>query len=77
MSSIDHSSFPLRVWDSGLVNQVLEKNRLFPRLALPVHNEPAQSHNASVTSLRPKLSVGTFSGTSKAMTDVYHGIEDR
>lgn len=77
MSSIDHSSFPLRVWDSGLVNQMLEKNRLFPRLTLAVNNEPAQTRHSPVTTTRPKLSVGTFSGTSKAMTEVYHGIEDR
>ena len=60
--------FLLRSWDHGIVTQELVRHSILPRAKEDVdENDDGSS----------KIGEGTFSGTSKALTDVYHRIESR
>lgn len=76
-STIDSGPLLVRVWDHGLLDQELVNNKLFPRRLSPDETRAAQGLIVPATAPDKKLSVGTFSGTSKAMTEVFHKIEDR
>lgn len=77
MSSIDSGPLILRVWDHGLIGQLLASNKLFPRELSPEETKAAQGLIVPATGPNRTLSVGSFSGTAKIMTDVFHRIEDR
>lgn len=77
MSTIDSGPLLLRVWDHGLVNQELARNQLFPRRLSPDATKAAQGLVVPANAPERRLSSGTFSGTAKAMTEVFHRIEDR
>lgn len=77
MTSIDSGPLLLRAWDHGLVGQELAKNKLFPRELSLDETKAAQGLVVPASSPERNLSVGTFSGTAKAMTQVFHRIEDR
>jgi hypothetical protein len=69
--------FKLQVWDHGLVAQELTLRKLVPR------NLSGDQINNSLGNIVPKigppkkLATGTFSGTQKALTEVYNRSEDR
>jgi hypothetical protein len=70
-------TYNLRTWDAGLVVQELRKHDLLPR---DLTGEPTvRAHGLIVPATRPqnRLQEGTFSGTAKAMTEVYHRIQTR
>lgn len=77
MSAMDRGKLLLRSWDQGLVAQELSKYKLIPRRLSPEAVKAAQGLIVPDTTPDNKLSVGTFSGTSKALTQVFKRIEDR
>lgn len=77
MSSMDQGKLLLRSWDQGLVAQELSKYKLIPRKLSPEAIKAAQGLVVPSTTPESKLSTGTFSGTSKALTQVFKSIEDR
>ncbi|KAJ0117003.1 lipoxygenase 1 [Diaporthe amygdali] len=74
---MDRGKLLLRSWDQGLVAQELSKYKLIPRRLSPEAVKAAQGLIVPDTTPDNKLSVGTFSGTSKALTQVFKRIEDR
>ncbi|KAG6355916.1 hypothetical protein INS49_015300 [Diaporthe citri] len=77
MSSMDRGKLLLRSWDQGLIAQELSKHKLIPRKLSPEAVKAAQGLVVPNTTPESKLSTGTFSGTSKALTQVFKSIEDR
>lgn len=77
MSSMDRGKLILRSWDQGLIAQELSKHNLIPRKLSPEAVKAAQGLVVPNTTPESKLSTGTFSGTSKALTQVFKSIEDR
>lgn len=71
----DH--FNLRTWDHGLVSQELLKHHITPRKLSPNEVEAAQGLIVPASSPGNNLAEGTFSGTAKALTEVYRRIETR
>lgn len=77
MSSMDRGKLLLRSWDQGLIAQELSKHNLIPRKLSPEAVKDAQGLVVPSTTPGSKFSTGTFSGTSKALTQVFKSIEDR
>lgn len=77
MSSMDRGKLLLRSWDQGLIAQELSKHKLIPRKLSPEAVKAAQGLVVPNTTPESKISAGTFSGTSKALTQVFKSIEDR
>ncbi len=69
--------FNLRTWDSGLVGLELSKLGIIPRDLSPEEIEAAQGRIVPATAPESKIPEGTFSGTSKALTEIYRRIETR
>jgi hypothetical protein len=67
----------LRVWDHGLVAQSLLQNRIVPRgLSAQVEHD-AMGQIVPAPAPAHQLSKGTFSGTAKALTEVFRAGEER
>lgn len=77
MSAMDRGKLLLRSWDQGLVAQELSKYNLVPRKLTQEAVKAAQGLIVPDTTPDNRLSTGTFSGTSKALTQVFKRIEDR
>lgn len=77
MSAMGRGKLLLRSWDHGLVAQELSKHKLIPRKLSSEDVDAAQGLIVPDTVPDNKLSAGTFSGTSKALTEVFKRIEDR
>ncbi|GHJ85914.1 hypothetical protein NliqN6_2316 [Naganishia liquefaciens] len=71
------NKFNLRVWDAGLVVQELERNHLLPRDLTGSPTIRAMGVITPATKPKNRIKEGTFSGTAKAMTEVYHRIQMR
>lgn len=69
--------FNFQVWDHGLVAQELIRRNVGPRALTAQETRDAQGLIVPATAPRTRISRGTFSGTAKAMTEVYHRIETR
>jgi hypothetical protein len=67
----------LVAWDRGLVAQVLAREGIVPRDLDDKQKEDAQGQIVPATTPKPTLSVGTFSGTTKAVTEVFDRAGDR
>lgn len=72
-----YDPFNLRKWDHGLVGQELLKHGIIPRKLSPDEVDAAQGLISPASTPSNKLAEGTFSGTAKALTEVYHRIETR
>lgn len=78
MAGIDNSGqLLLRTWDHGLVSQELIRERIFPRRLSPEETTAADGLIVPATAPKTKIRSGTFSGTTKALTDVFHRVETR
>lgn len=74
LSSVSRNPLRLKEWDKGVFASELIKNSVFPRAVSPDDNgyiSPAPGNVA------PPLAEGTFSGSQKAATEMYHRIEQR
>ena len=71
------NTFNLRVWDAGLVVQELERNNLLPRDLTGSPTIRAMGVITPATKPKNRIKEGTFNGTAKAMTEVYHRIQMR
>jgi hypothetical protein len=67
----------LRVWDHGLVAQSLSQSSIFPRALSPQEKDDAMGQIVPATAPKSQLSHGTFSGTAKALTEVFRAGESR
>lgn len=70
-------SLLLRSWDHGLVTQELVRRQIFPRRLGPEEIKKAQGLIVPNTSPDTQISKGTFSGSTKALTDVFARVENR
>jgi hypothetical protein len=64
-------------WDVGLVDQELILNNIGPRALSERQIDDAMGLIVPVTDPEKKIEEGTFSGTQKALTEVYMKIEER
>jgi hypothetical protein len=76
-SIMNNNRFNLRSWDHGLVGQELLKHNILPRKLSPDEVKAAQGLIVPASAPSTQLKEGTFSGTAKAMTEVYRRIETR
>jgi len=67
----------LRVWDHGLVAQSLSQSSIFPRALSDQEKDNAMGQIVPATAPAQQLSKGTFSGTAKALTEVFRAGENR
>lgn len=67
----------LRSWDHGLLTQELVKRKVFPRRLGADDIKDAQGLIVPGTAPDTQVSTGTFSGTTKVLTDVFQRIENR
>lgn len=67
----------LRVWDHGLVAQALSQSHVVPRALSATQKDAAMGQIVPATPPKKHLSVGTFSGTAKALTEVFRAGESR
>ncbi|KAJ4410336.1 hypothetical protein N0V82_009240 [Gnomoniopsis sp. IMI 355080] len=73
----DAGSLLLRSWDHGLITQELVRRKIFPRKLGPEEVKRAQGLIVPSTSPDTQITKGSFSGSSKALTDVFARIENR
>jgi len=67
----------LRVWDHGLVHQVLAQIDNVPRQLSDQEKDEAMGQIVPAKPPTPGLQFGTFSGTAEALTEVFRRSEDR
>lgn len=67
----------LRVWDHGLVAQALSQSHAVPRALSAAEKDAAMGQIVPATGPSKPLSVGTFSGTARALTEVFRAGESR
>jgi hypothetical protein len=67
----------LRVWDQGLVKQVLSQGGIVPRSLTAQEKDDAMGQIVPAMAPKVGLPFGTFSGTAKALTEVFRRSEDR
>lgn len=67
----------LRVWDHGLVAQALSQSHAIPRSLSAAEKDAAMGQIVPATGPPKPLSIGTFSGTAKALTEVFRAGENR
>jgi hypothetical protein len=67
----------LQVWDHGLFSQELTLSKLVPRGLSEKDINKSKGNILPQVGPPKSLSVGTFKGTGKALTEVFNRSEDR